>query len=148
MVKLIQLLFFIVKVVLIECDFFLIPGFVSVNVQSEFIVRRDLWSLRMFFLYRSIFTDTNEELNKIKQNLSSVYLVYIYMNILRCLHVYTHTRSHTHTHTYKYIHTYSFIQIYLYIYIYIWDFSLLLFLLGNLFNTFVDIYFLCICRIS
>ena len=36
--------------VLIELDYFLIPGFVSVNVQFELIVREKLSSLQMLFL--------------------------------------------------------------------------------------------------
>ena len=42
---------FIVVIVLIGFWLFLIPGFVSVNILLEFIVRENLWLLQVFFFY-------------------------------------------------------------------------------------------------
>ena len=50
---------FIVSIVLIVLCIFLIPAFISVNVQFELIVRDKLWSLQIFFFffvyYKSVF---------------------------------------------------------------------------------------------
>ena len=49
--RLIFLLVFIVKIILIGLWSFLIPGFVSVNILMTLIVGEHLWPLQMLSLY-------------------------------------------------------------------------------------------------
>ena len=95
-------LFFIVKSVLTAVRSFLIPGFVSLNVRLNFIVRENLWPIQMCFFFYFYYEYTR--LYFLCMHICVCVCEWVCVYVFVCVFVYLHTSTYIHVYSHLYTH--------------------------------------------